>query len=119
MICQARLRRLYVSELPGEQRTCLPVRQPFSYSPLPHSDGKVTAAGDGLEVSVADHCRMTTDDCASLKLPSKSKQKFEFYESNFKFKNKPNLKSLGLSEKKNAGLNCPRPLKCIQKIGKK
>jgi len=77
---------------------------------LPHNDVNLTAAGDGLEVSVADRYRMTTDDYAPLKLSPKSKQKFEFYESNFKFENKPNLKSLGLSEKKDAGLNCPCPL---------
>ena len=90
----------------------------LSASPLPHDDVNVTAAGDGLEVSVTVRYRMTTDDCVPLKLPPKSKQKFEFYESNFKFENKPNLKSLRLSEKRNAGFNCPRPLKCIQKIAK-
>jgi len=61
MIHQARLRRLYVSELPASS----PVSQAapsLSASPLPHDDVNVTAAGDGLEVSVADRYRMTTDD---------------------------------------------------------
>ena len=106
MMCQARLRRLYVSELPGE-RTCLPPQR----RQCDRCWGWLRSVGHY-------RCRMTTDDCAPLKLPPKSEQKFEFYESNFRFDNEPNLKSLGLSEKKNAGLNYPRPLKCIRKIGK-
>jgi len=49
-INQTRPRHLYVSELPGE-RTCLPARRTLSAS---HAGVYVTAAGDGLEVSVAD-----------------------------------------------------------------
>ena len=41
----------------------------LSVSPLPHDDVNVTAAGDGLEVSVTVRYRMTTDDCVPLKLP--------------------------------------------------